>query len=61
VIASGKITTFPGKSAYQIIVEAMEPAGRRRADGVAEARRVKLAAKGCSTPRASNCRPYLPR
>ena len=29
VIATGKVTTFPGKSAYQIIVEAMEPAGAR--------------------------------
>src|SRR6202047_5320240 len=27
VIATGKITTFPGKSAYQIVIETMEPAG----------------------------------
>jgi len=27
VIAVGKVTTFPGKSAYQIIVESIEPAG----------------------------------
>src|SRR6201998_2496996 len=27
VVVTGKITTFPGKSAYQIIVESLEPAG----------------------------------
>src|SRR5579883_1555048 len=27
VMATGKVTTFPGKSAYQIVVEALEPAG----------------------------------
>ena len=27
VIATGKITTFPGKSSYQIVIEAIEPAG----------------------------------
>ena len=33
VVATGRITTFPGKSSYQIIVETLEPAGDRRADG----------------------------
>ena len=27
VIATGRITTFPGKSTYQIVVESLEPAG----------------------------------
>ena len=27
VIATGRISTFPGKSSYQIIIEQMEPAG----------------------------------
>ena len=27
VIATGKITTFPGSSKYQIVIEALEPAG----------------------------------
>src|SRR5882762_5854396 len=27
VIATGRVTTYPGKSSYQIIVEAIEPAG----------------------------------
>ena len=28
VIATGKITTYPGKSTYQIVVEHIEPAGK---------------------------------
>ena len=44
VIATGKLTTYPGSSKYQIVIEALEPAGDRRADGAdgraqAEARR----------------------
>jgi exodeoxyribonuclease VII large subunit len=27
VIATGRLTTFPGKSSYQIVIEALEPAG----------------------------------
>ena len=30
VIATGRITTFPGKSTYQIVVELLEPAGSAR-------------------------------
>ena len=27
MIATGKITTFPGQSKYQIVIESLEPAG----------------------------------
>src|SRR5574337_1400125 len=27
VIATGRVTTFPGKSSYQIVIEQLEPAG----------------------------------
>ncbi|MGO7954726.1 exodeoxyribonuclease VII large subunit, partial [Rhizobium ruizarguesonis] len=27
VIATGKVTTFPGSSKYQIVIETLEPAG----------------------------------
>ena len=30
VIATGKLTTFPGQSKYQIVVESLEPAGANR-------------------------------
>ncbi len=35
VVAIGKLTTFPGKSSYQIVIEAIELARNRGADGAA--------------------------
>ena len=61
VIATGKITTFPGKSAYQIIVEAMEPAGVGALMALLEARRQKLAAEGLFDAARKQLIPYLPR
>ena len=60
VIATGKVTTFPGKSAYQIIVEAMEPAGVGALMALLEARRVKLAAEGLFEAARKRSLPYLP-
>jgi exodeoxyribonuclease VII large subunit len=60
VIATGKITTFPGKSAYQIIVEAMEPAGIGALMALLEARRVKFAAEGLFDAARKKRLPYLP-
>jgi exodeoxyribonuclease VII large subunit len=60
VIATGKITTFPGKSAYQIIVEAMEPAGVGALMALLEARRVKLAGEGLFDAARKQLLPYLP-
>ncbi len=61
VIATGKITTFPGKSAYQIIVEAMEPAGVGALMALLEARRTKLAAEGLFEAARKQLLPYLPQ
>ncbi|WP_158814883.1 exodeoxyribonuclease VII large subunit [Methylocapsa sp. S129] len=60
VIATGKITTFPGKSAYQIVIEAMEPAGIGALMALLEARRVKLAAEGLFDAGRKQLLPYLP-
>ena len=60
VIATGKVTTFPGKSAYQIIVEAMEPAGVGALMALLEARRVKLAGEGLFDAARKQLPPYLP-
>jgi exodeoxyribonuclease VII large subunit len=60
VIATGKITTFPGKSAYQIVIEAMEPAGVGALMALLEARRVKLAAEGLFDAARKQLLPYLP-
>jgi exodeoxyribonuclease VII large subunit len=61
VIATGKITTFPGKSAYQIIVEAMEPAGVGALMALLEARRLKLAGEGLFDAARKQLLPYLPK
>jgi exodeoxyribonuclease VII large subunit len=61
VIATGRITTFPGKSAYQIIVEAMEPAGIGALMALLEARRVKFAGEGLFDAARKKRLPYLPR
>src|SRR3978361_199055 len=44
VVAIGRITTFPGKSTYQIVVESLEPAGIGALMALLEERRRKLTA-----------------
>jgi exodeoxyribonuclease VII large subunit len=61
VIATGKITTFPGKSAYQIVVESLEPAGVGALMALLEARRAKLAGQGLFDASRKRPLPYLPR
>ncbi len=60
VIATGKITTFPGKSAYQIIVESVEPAGVGALMALLEENRRKFAAEGLFDPARKQLIPYLP-
>jgi exodeoxyribonuclease VII large subunit len=61
VIASGKLTTFPGRSKYQIIVEQMEPAGVGALLAQIEARRLKLAAEGLFDASRKRALPFIPR
>ncbi|MGH6841766.1 MAG: exodeoxyribonuclease VII large subunit [Methylocella sp.] len=60
VIASGKVTTYPGKSTYQIIVEALEPAGIGALMALVEERRRKLAAEGLFDEARKRPLPFLP-
>ena len=46
VIATGRLTTYPGRSNYQIVVESMEIAGEGALLKLLEDRRKKLAAEG---------------
>ncbi len=46
VIAQGRITTFPGSSKYQIVIETLEPAGVGALMALLEERKRKLAAEG---------------
>jgi exodeoxyribonuclease VII large subunit len=61
VIVTGKLTTFPGQSKYQIVIDAMEPAGLGALMALLEERRRKLAAEGLFDDARKQPIPYLPR
>ncbi|MEP3441421.1 MAG: exodeoxyribonuclease VII large subunit [Sulfitobacter sp.] len=60
VIATGRITTFPGQSKYQIIIEDIQPAGMGALMAVLEKRKAALAAEGLFDPARKQPLPYLP-
>ena len=60
VIASGKLTTFAGSSKYQIVIDALEPAGVGALMALLEERRRKLAAEGLFDDARKQLLPYLP-
>ena len=61
VIATGRLTTFPGQSKYQIVVETLEPAGVGALMALLEERKKKLAAEGLFDPARKQLLPFLPR
>ena len=61
VIAIGRLTTFPGSSKYQIVIEALEPAGIGALMALLEERRRTLAAEGLFDAARKRPIPYLPR
>jgi len=60
VIASGRLTTFPGSSKYQIIIDALEPAGIGALMKLLEERKKKLAAEGLFDEARKQLLPFLP-
>lgn len=60
VIATGKVTTYPGKSSYQIVIEAIEPAGMGALLAQLEERRRRLAAEGLFDAARKQLLPYMP-
>src|SRR5438128_9508962 len=60
VIATGKLTTYPGSSKYQIVIEALEPAGVGALMALMEARKKKLAAEGLFDEARKQLLPWLP-
>ena len=60
VIATGRITTFPGQSKYQIIIEDIKPAGMGALMAVLEKRKAALQAEGLFDPARKRPLPYLP-
>lgn len=60
VIVTGKVTTYPGQSRYQIIIESMEPAGVGALMALYEERKKKLAGEGLFDEARKRPIPYLP-
>jgi exodeoxyribonuclease VII large subunit len=60
VIATGKLTTYPGSSKYQIVIEAIEPAGVGALMALMEERKKKLAAEGLFDEARKQLLPWLP-
>ncbi|MGE5157675.1 MAG: exodeoxyribonuclease VII large subunit [Gemmatimonas sp.] len=60
VIATGKLTTYPGASKYQIVIETLEPAGIGALMALMEERKKKLAAEGLFDERRKRPLPWLP-
>jgi exodeoxyribonuclease VII large subunit len=60
VIATGKITTYAGKSSYQIVVDSIEPAGAGALLAQLEERRKRLAAEGLFDQARKRRIPFLP-
>ncbi len=61
VIATGRLTTYPGRSKYQIIIERMELAGAGALMALLERRKAQLAAEGLFDPARKQRLPFLPR
>ncbi len=60
VIATGRVTSYPGRSKYQIVVEALELAGEGALLKLLEDRRRKLAEEGLFDEARKQALPFLP-
>lgn len=60
VICTGRITTYPQRSNYQLVIEQMELAGEGALLKMLEDRRKKLAAEGLFAPERKRAIPFLP-
>jgi exodeoxyribonuclease VII large subunit len=60
VVCTGRISTYPGSSRYQIIVEQVEMAGIGALMAMLEERKKKLAAEGLFDPAHKRKLPFLP-
>ncbi|HEY5288979.1 MAG TPA: exodeoxyribonuclease VII large subunit [Caulobacteraceae bacterium] len=60
VIVTGRITTYPGRSQYQIVIETMEPAGVGALLAQLERLKTKLAAEGLFAAERKRALPAMP-
>ena len=61
VVATGKLTTYPGRSRYQIIIDRLELAGQGALMALLDKRRRALAAEGLFDPERKKKLPFQPR
>ncbi|WP_036766900.1 exodeoxyribonuclease VII large subunit [Parvularcula oceani] len=61
VIATGRLTTFPGQSRYQLVIDTLEPAGAGALMALFEERKKQLAAEGLFAAERKRPLPFLPR
>jgi exodeoxyribonuclease VII large subunit len=61
VVATGRMTTFPGQSKYQLIVDDVAPAGAGALMAMLEKRKAALAAEGLFDAGRKRAIPYLPQ
>lgn len=60
VIATGRLTTYPGRSSYQIVIDSLELAGEGALLKMLEERKRRLAAEGLFAPERKRPLPFLP-
>ena len=60
VVVTGRLTTYPGGSKYQIVIETLEPAGVGALMALIEERKRRLAAEGLFDPARKQRLPFLP-
>jgi len=60
VICEGKLSTFPGRSNYQLIIDRLEPAGEGALMALLETRKKMLAAEGLFDEHAKKPLPFMP-
>ncbi len=60
VVVTGRLTTYPGRSKYQVVAESIEPAGAGALMALLEERKRKLAAEGLFATERKRPLPFLP-
>lgn len=61
VIAHGRVTSYPGASKYQIVIDRLEPAGVGALMALLEERKKKFTAEGLFAPERKKSVPFLPK
>ncbi len=60
VVATGRLTTFPGQSKYQMVIDELRPAGAGALMAMLEKRKAALAAEGLFAEDRKKALPFLP-